>query len=440
MRVNFYTNACTSKFKDNGGGIWALQGIPMTVDNAVMNGIYYPEDENAKGLNTYKGKPVALRHPSDENGNPTSAVSGSGLFNYYSGGVITNVYNHNGINYFDAEFNVNMMRAQKNGDYFADKIEKKEPIGVSTGLYFDGNNEEGVTANGEKYIAVAKNQQGDHVAMLPDDEPPAGGKDTFIRFNGENNDQTMAINIDEFVEMAISNKDLRTKGFSIMRVINMLTGNNSGKIGFRLLSEKIEQKLREKYSNSDRYIWAEEVYDNYFVYIDDNGILKKQAYILSGEDEVKFVDEPVSVSKDVEYVEIRNREDDAMRETLIAALAAKGITVNAEITDAELLAKYNEANTPDVAAAVNAAIKPLADELAEVKGKLTENANKELDALAEQAAPLLGVEKDEAKSLGANALHKVLAKNGVVVGGAVVSGKPEEETKVGLNAKMPWEE
>lgn len=377
MRVNFYTNACTSKFKDNGGGIWALQGIPMTVDNAVMNGIYYPEDENAKGLNTYKGKPVALRHPSDENGNPTSAASGAGLFNYYSGGVITNVYNHNGINYFDAEFNVNMMRAQKNGDYFADKIEKKEPIGVSTGLYFDGNNEEGVTANGEKYIAVAKNQQGDHVAMLPDDEPPAGGKDTFIRFNGENNDQTMAVNIDEFIE-SLSNID-----------------NNADdkKSLFNQLKEWLLQTIAS--STNDK---------------DNNQVINKT-------DEV-----------------------DAMkREELIAALNAQKVEFKEDATDAELLVQLVNSGKADNSELVST-INSLKEEVKTLKSELASNADKELDSLAEKAAPLLGVEKDEAKSLGANALHKVLAKNGVVVGGAVVSGKSEEETKVGLNAKMPWEE
>lgn len=372
MRVNFVTNACGSRFKKVSENEWVVQGVPMTVDNDVMNGVYYPEDENEKGLNSYRGKPVVLRHPEDEQGNPTSAFSGNGMYKHYSGGVITNTYNHNGINYLDAKFNVDTMKAQ-GGEWYANQIENGNPIGISTGLYFDGNNEEGIAPNGKKYHAVARNQVGDHVAMLPEDEPPAGGEQTFMRFNGENNDQTVVINIDGFIENMEVNEPTK----------NAL------------------DKFKE---------WC------------------KQTFA------------PLKLNSDNSQ-EINNTdEDDAMRETLIAALAAKGITVNAEITDAELLAKYNEANTPDVAAAVNAAIKPLADELAEVKGKLTENADKELDALAEQAAPLLGVEKDEAKSLGANALHKVLAKNGVVVGGAVVSGKPEEETKVGLNAKMPWEE
>lgn len=432
MRVNFVTNVGKSQLKDKGDGFWIVQGVPMTVDNAVMNGILYPADENAKGLSSYKGKPVVLRHPVDENGNPISALSGNGLLKHYSGGVIVNTYNHNGINYYDAEFNINMMRAQEGGEWYANKIEKGEPIGISTGLYFSGNNESGIAANGARYMAVARNQQGDHVAMLPDDEPPAGGKDTFMRFNGENDDQEIAVNIDHELE------SMKDKRGIVRKIINKLTGKNS--MGFRQLSDKIERKLREINTDDDRYIWPEEVYDELFVYIDTDGIMLEQAYrIVDGE--IEFIGSPVKVTKEVKYTRIQNHEGDAMRETLIAALAAKGITVNADITDAELLAKYNEANTPDVSAAINQALQSVTQELASIKQTIAANADKELDALAEKAAPLLGLEKDEAKALGANALHKVLAKNGVVVGAPNATNAQSPVDKSGSTINMePWKE
>lgn len=373
MRVNFVTNVGKSQLKDKGDGFWVVQGVPMTVDNAVMNGILYPADENAKGLNSYKGKPVVLRHPVDENGNPISALSGNGLLKHYSGGVIVNTYNHNGINYYDAEFNINMMRAQEGGEWYANKIEKGEPIGISTGLYFSGNNESGVAANGARYMAVARNQQGDHVAMLPDDEPPAGGKDTFMRFNGENDDQEIAVNIDDFIAN-LSNEE--EKSF------------------FKRILDAVRATVASNKRDTDNV--------NEFN---------------------------------------QNHEGDAMRETLIAALAAKGITVNADITDAELLAKYNEANTPDVSAAINQALQSVTQELASIKQTIAANADKELDALAEKAAPLLGLEKDEAKALGANALHKVLAKNGVVVGAPNATNAQSPVDKSGSTINMePWKE
>jgi hypothetical protein len=199
MRINIYTNTQKSQFRQVKDGVWQILGIPITVDNAVMNGILYDKEENAKGLATYRGQPVTLRHPEDENGNGTSALSGKGLMDHFSGGVIINTYNHNGINYADAEFKEKMMQAQDNGDYYVNRLKNGEPIGISTGLFFDGNNDSGTNACGEEYHAVARNQIGDHVAMLPDEEPPAGGAATFIRFNGENDDQTASVNIDEII-------------------------------------------------------------------------------------------------------------------------------------------------------------------------------------------------------------------------------------------------
>ncbi len=371
MRVNFVTNACGSRFKKVSENEWVVQGVPMTVDNDVMNGVYYPEDENEKGLNSYRGKPVVLRHPEDEQGNPTSAFSGNGMYKHYSGGVITNTYNHNGVNYLDAKFNVDTMKAQ-GGEWYANQIEIGNPIGISTGLYFDGNNEEGIAPNGKKYHAVARNQVGDHVAMLPEDEPPAGGEQTFMRFNGENNDQTIVINIDEFIENMEVNEPTK----------NAL------------------DKFKE---------WC------------------KQTFA------------PLKLNSD-NTPETNNIEVDAMkREELITALNAQGVEFKEDATDAELLVQLVNSSKTDNSELVST-INTLKDEVKSLKGELASNADKELDSLADKAAEFLGLEKDEAKALGANALHKVLAKNGVVVGApSATNHQSPKEKATGEISLTPWE-
>jgi hypothetical protein len=385
MRINIYTNTQKSQFRQVKDGIWQILGIPITVDDAVMNGILYEKEENAKGLATYRGQPVTLRHPEDENGNGISAMSGKAMMDHFSGGVIINTYNNNGVNYADAEFKEKMMLAQDNGEYYVNRLKNGEPIGISTGLFFDGNNESGVNACGKEYHAKAKNQIGDHVAMLPDDEPPAGGAATFIRFNGENDDQTITVNIDEM---------LKTLG-DIDEVINGIATNEQEKSLLARFFAACKQAFAHNKNNCDN--------------ANDNNL-------------------------------INNKEGDAMRETLIAALAAKGITVNAEISDAELLAKYNESNTPDIAAAVNKAIAPLTETVKTLQAELAGNKDKELDALAKQAAPFMGLEEAEAKALGANALHKVLAKNGVVVGAPNGTNSQSPKDKEGSTISMkPWE-
>lgn len=388
MKINLFTNTQKSQFRDMGDGRWQILGIPITVDNAVMNGIFYGAEDNAKGLASYRGQPVTLRHPEDSDGNGVSALSADGLMNNFAGGVIVNTYNHNGVNYADAEFKEKMMIAQDNGDYYVNRLKNGESIGVSTGLFFDGNNEAGTCSNGCDYHAKAINQIGDHVAMLPDSEPPAGGDSTFIQFNGKNDDQNIHVNIDE---MLLALNDVNS-------VIDEIATNDN------------EKGLLQRFF-----------------------VACKQTFARSKSDCNNVDEQPI----------LTNKEGDAMRDTLIAQLAAKGITVNANISDADLLAKYNESNAvevPDVAAAINAAIAPLTDTITEMKTQLAENADKEINELAKQAAPLMGVEEADAKAMGVNALHKVLAKNGVTVGAPIANNhkSPETNSDAALIITQPW--
>lgn len=376
MHIKLQTNATKSQFRKLENGNWQILGIPITVDDAVMNGILYEKADNAAGLASYRDQPVVLRHPDDGN----TALSGINLMNHFSGGRIINTYNHDGINYADAEFKESLLLAQDNGEYYANRFENGESIGISTGLYFDGNNESGTNACGKEYYAKARNQVGDHVAMLPDEEPPAGGAATFIKFNGKNDDQSITMNIDEFILTLNSEAD---------ELIDTIASNDAEKSLLGRFFALCKQKFAKEKSPCDN---------------------------AGSKDEI-----------------LTNQEGDAMRETLIAQLAAKGITVNAEISDTELLAKYNESNTvevPDVAAAINSALAPLTETIKTMQTQLAANADKELDALAKQAAPLMGLEEAEAKTMGVNALHKVLAKNGVVVGApnATNHKSPEEKT------------
>ena len=357
MRVNFYTNVNASQIKKKDGD-WHISGVPMTVDGAVMNRVQYPADENKAGLNSYKNKTVLLDHPFDEQGQPTDAQNGYALKNQFSGGYIANTYNQNGVNYADLIINEAKLKANGDiGEAMNAKFEAGEAVGVSTGLFFSDNGEKG-----EGYDKVARNQQGDHLALLPDNKRPAGGDATVIRFNSEE-----YVNID-----------------------SIISGLNSED---KTLFDKISEWCKRSF-----------------------------APIASNEDNSQEIN--------------NNSEGDAMRETLEAVLKAKGITVNAEMTDAEVLAKYNEANTPDISAAVNAAIKPLTEKLTTLETELAANADKELDELAEKTAKLLGIDAADAKAMGANAMHKVLTKNGVVVGAPIGAENSDNDTTV----KMPWEE
>lgn len=177
---------------DNGSH-WIIQGIPVTVDNAVMNGITYPADENAKGLPTINQRPITGGHPVRD-GYPISV--NEDMTEWYIAGNVAKHYSKDGIHYVDVKANKEMMKHSQNklGKYFYDKLERKESFGVSTGL----NLQPVQNANGE---VMATNQQYDHLAFLHDDERPAGGDSTMVRFNSDGS-EIMVINLDDMKKSA----------------------------------------------------------------------------------------------------------------------------------------------------------------------------------------------------------------------------------------------
>lgn len=188
------TNKATVTKKD---GAYNIKGIPITVNNSTMNRVLYPEDENAKGMPTMNGKPLSMSHPSNEDGQNVSIFSPEGI-DFYSGGKVSQTYSKNGIWYADADINEKRLKATEQGEYFANRLDDGLPIGVSTGLLFEANNE-----SGDGYDMVARNMEFDHLALLHESEAPAGGDATVMRFNGED---VNVVNFDDFEPLATNEK------------------------------------------------------------------------------------------------------------------------------------------------------------------------------------------------------------------------------------------
>ena len=107
------------------------------------------------------------------------------------------------------------------------------------------------------------------------------------------------------------------------------------------------------------------------------------------------------------------------RKEIIALLVNKGISVKEDITDADLKAALNEAlggkavepktnglTAEDITKAVDAAIKPLQDQL-------NANSDKELNkAVADVVAMNKGIDEAAAKAMGLTACTAFLAANG----------------------------
>ena len=421
--IRLVTNVGKTQISDD-GEFFKLSRIPVTVDDAVMNGLHYPEDENEKGIPSLAGRVMTLGHPKNAAGEHVSASDGDALVNQFSGGSVTRTYLKNGVHYVDAKIRKSTLKAQPNGEWFYNQLENQKPIGVSTGLFSQRELKEGTNKAGKQYRAIARNQRYDHLALLHESEPPAGGKDTFINFNAEDTDIT--INVDEYI--------VNTKKTVMSKIMTML-GLENNESSFSDTEQLISSKLKaERTTSQDEYLYPQEIYDTFFIYKKD-GTMQKQAYLL--EDGVlTFVGEPVAVVKDVDWkpvkTDLNTNEEDAMRTEMLAKLKAKGIEVNSEITDAELLAQYETSLAANQTASSgdNAILDAIAKMTANMdamtkkvdameKTKLTdEEEAKAKKAKAIAANQSLGMTEDEAKLLPNTLLDKFYAQCGGIVGNA----------------------
>lgn len=418
---------------------YILKGIPITVNESVMNGVLYSRVDNEAGMASIVGKPITIDHPTDANGSFISALEGEGLKKFYSGGIVTNYYEKDDIWYVDAEINKAMLAAQNGGSALKEKLDSKSDLGVSTGLTIEYNEISGVNPAGKKYKRVAKGQFYNHLAAVNN---PAGGRMTTAVFNSEN---TQEIDFSEMLSNSKQeNKNLVNKLFDMIRE---LVGNESS---FNDTDSLIRAKLRaERTTKPDEYLYPSETYPNFFIY-EKAGTMIKQAYLLE-EGVITFVGEPKAVVKDVDWKEIKlnTNEDNAMRTEMLAELKVKGITVNTEITDTELMAKYKESLTANSAAgtgdsklldAINAlTAKVDAMEKTKLTAEEEAKAKKAKELAANSAIAGLGFVEADLLKMETNRLDDLYAKHsGQIVGNAYagIGARTEGVAEIDLNSLL----
>jgi len=400
-----------------------------------MNGLLYPEDENAKGMPSINGRLMTLGHPKNANGETVSTADGEALVNHFGGGSVGLPYLTNGVHYVDAKIRKATLKAQPNGEWFYNRLDQKLPIGVSTGLFSDRDMTAGVTTNGKEYFGVARNQRYDHLALLHESEPPAGGKDTFINFNSADKDLIINVNVDDYIVNKSESKLGKAMAFFKELLGNEELENNES--SFNDTDSLIRAKLRaERTTKQDEYLYPVETYPNFFIY-EKAGTMLKQAYLLD-EGVITFVGEPKAAVKDVDWKEIKSdlntNEDNAMREKLIALLAANGFVANAAHTEDQLMAELtkalaaNSANkgeeVPAWAQALMTNMKTVSDKVDSMEAtKLTAEeeakAKKAKELAANSAIAGLGFVEADLLKMETNRLDDLYAKHsGKIVGNA----------------------
>ncbi len=175
--ISLFANISKSQIKETDTH-FNIEGVPVTVDDAVMNGIHYSAENNKLGMPSIRDRVVTLSHPTTVNGSGVDAYAGESLQKFYSGGHIETVYADNGTWKVNICIDKDILRAQdkKQDSNFYDSLANKQDIGVSTGLYAEIEPTIGKNAKGVDYEGAATKQVYNHLAMLDASEPPAGGR------------------------------------------------------------------------------------------------------------------------------------------------------------------------------------------------------------------------------------------------------------------------
>lgn len=407
--------------------------------NIVMNSGLYPAEEIDKSFKTLNRTPVTIEHPEIDGmfvsaSDPeTDMVFRFGMFNENARKV------EDGRIALDKVMNVPKLMTFEKGKRLLDRVNEIEtndnarPMHTSVGVFLDVEELDeplsevnGVATNAE-FTWIAHDLIFDHDAILLD--------------------SVGASTPDQGTGIGINKKQLKVEHFviddgeqySIPKefIEKSKTLHSNKKVTFSHIFEELHRLINQN-NQEDEHNWLvhDSVNEDTFVFETRSGELFQSNYSVDDNGNVAIQDTRLPVERVVEFKPINPteepNEDNAMRDQIIAELVKLGIKVNAEITDAELMAKYNEAliaNQGDgdgaggseemadlVANALKTALEPLNTEITGLKEQLTSNADKELTDLAtlivnSKKYPELDV--DKIKSLGMETVKKMAANCGV---------------------------
>lgn len=399
-RVNIVTAVNASNVSKT-GSIYVIKDVVHAIDGIVLNRRLYPGKELQKSVASLEGKPAPAGHPKDSQGRHISATNGQALAAAWIGAYCQNSRYEGGRAKVDIVINGDQAKAMDAGRRVIERLDAAiagtdtKPVGVSSGLFL-----EEVAANGEslgkEYDAIATNMKFDHVAILLDERPagtPEEGVGMFLNSEGS----------EEPVEEVVINtepEDRRGEGLlaNAKALIRRLLGNGTTDVSFDQISSGLYVLLPEG-------AWLQEVFDRYAIWRDRDGKFWRQDYSVSSETaSVAWTSNPVEVVRRVDYHPITNREEDQVKEQIVAALNAAGIKTDG-MSDAQLLDAYNSTVRKPVEDKLNAANSKLAEL------ELAANAAREAEVttLATELAANSSLTVDDFKALGIDRLKALKA-------------------------------
>ena len=372
----------------NGQEHYVIRGAVPIVDDIVMNGGLYPGEEINNSYQTMERKLMPIGHPM-VNGKYVSANDPQAVNDYYAGAWPQNVSKASDKVVMDVYVNKAVADTKPDGKRLIQRLDdmitgnNADPIHVSTGLLLNKEQKAG-ESKGKKHSWVAHNMQFDHIAILLD-EPGAGtpeeGVGMFVNADGQEGEVETA----SLIDAANSLKD------GLLNKVKFFLTHNSD-ASFDEIYQMLREAIRSP-SGSDVYRYVVTVWPDKFIY-EEGSKLFQQKYLID-DSAVTLVGDAVEVvRKPTEYEVKTNGEQNPMKQKMIAALNAAGVTTEG-LTDDQVWDAYNQqmqkkagggepvgaqVNTDAITAAVNAALTPLTDKISHLETQLQANAEKDITA------------------------------------------------------------
>lgn len=353
-------------------------------DNIVMNNILYPAEEIAANFFTLERTLAPVEHPQDSEGNFIPASDPFAINHFYAGAFNQNVRREDGRVLLDKVINVQEASKTDRGKRLLDRINELEnnetprPIHTSVGVYIELEELKEPQTNdaGVSYGAVARGLVFDHDAILLDSvgaAQPHQGVGMAVNRKGEKLD----------VQRILLNQDIVT-----------VPATDVGDLSHEALRDKLFEALNTPPLSAT---WIDEVFDNRVVYMMGEQFFSVPYEVGNGVVTISGI--PVPVDREVRFVPKTNskRRGDKMRELLLAKLKEAGIQVNADISDDDLMARYNEMLTASESdeggetdpvisdsEAITKALQPLVDKITAIETTLSGNSEQEKTKLIQQ--------------------------------------------------------
>ncbi len=385
---------CKTKVKASGIRREIREGVEHIIitsftlpPDIVMNGGLYPAEEINKSFHTLERTLAPIEHP-EVNGQFISAIDPLAIHNFHGGVWNENVHQiDDGRIQIDKVVNVIEANKTEKGKRLLDRVSAIEEgsdsrsIHTSVGVYLDPELLGEVRTNdaGDKFDWIARDMLFDHDAILLDSTGAATpSKGVGIGINKEKVDV-------EFVtcdkkEIILKPQKIRPEADDLRTFKNFKAGNdisftrNEHEISFDQIHTMLFDHLNQGIIDFDKKSWIIAVFDTTFIYETPSGELFRSNYSIDANGNLEISDTRLPVEKVIEFRPINppdNSEDDVMRDTIIAELKKLGISVNADISDADLLAKHAEATLAANTGSDDVDIKPN-QELIDTVGKQAE--------------------------------------------------------------------